>query len=115
VLELPHAKGARTQVENLGYLVELGGVRVLHVGDAHMAAETFAHFRLPERRIDVALVPYWYLLEEEGRRLVREQIGARRVVAFHVPPGEHASVSAQLRALMPEVRVLTRMMETVRM
>jgi L-ascorbate metabolism protein UlaG (beta-lactamase superfamily) len=115
VLELPHAKGARTQVENLGYLVTLGGVRVLHLGDAHQAVDTFARLRLPQRRIDVALVPYWYLLEEEGRRLVREHIGARRVVAFHVPPSEHASVTAQLREVMPEALVLTRMMETVRL
>ena len=115
ILELPHARGARTEVENLGYLVSLGGVKVLHVGDAHMDAQAFAGFRLPERRIDVALVPYWYLLEEEGRRLVREHIGARRVVAFHVPPSEHEQVRVQLRTLMPEVEVLTRMMEPLRL
>jgi L-ascorbate metabolism protein UlaG (beta-lactamase superfamily) len=115
VLDLPHSKGARTQVENLGYLVTLGGLRILHVGDAHLSAETFARFELPERRIDVALVPYWFLLEEEGRRLVREQIGARRVVAFHVPPSEHEGAAAQLRKLMPEAVVLTRLMETVRL
>jgi L-ascorbate metabolism protein UlaG (beta-lactamase superfamily) len=67
-LALPHAKGARTEVDNVGYLVTLDGVRVLHVGDAHLAPELFAPFRLPARRIDVALVPYWYLLEEEGPR-----------------------------------------------
>jgi L-ascorbate metabolism protein UlaG (beta-lactamase superfamily) len=115
VLDLPHAKGARTQVENLGYLVTLGGMRILHVGDAHLSAETFARFKLPERRLDVALVPYWFLLEEEGRRLVHEHLGARRVVAFHVPPSEHERVAAQLREVMPEVVVLTRMMETVRL
>lgn len=114
-LALPHARGARTEVDNVGYLVTLDGVRVLHVGDAHLAPELFAPFRLPARRIDVALVPYWYLLEEEGRRLVREHIGARQVVAFHVPPSEHAQVEAQLAKQLPGVRVLTRMMETVRL
>lgn len=112
VLSLPHAKGARTMVDNLGYLVTLGGKRILHVGDAHMAPETFARFRLPERKLDYAFIPYWYLLSEDGRRLVKEHIGAKRLVAFHIPPGEHASVTEQLREQMPEVLVLTRMMKT---
>lgn len=114
VLELPHAKGARTMVDNLGYLVTLGGKRILHVGDAHMAPETFARFRLPERKIDYAFIPYWYLLSEEGRKLVKEHIGAKRIVAFHIPPGEHASAAQRIHEHLPDALVLTRMMQTDR-
>jgi L-ascorbate metabolism protein UlaG (beta-lactamase superfamily) len=115
VLDLPHAKGARTMVDNLGYLVTLGRTRILHVGDAHMSPETFARFRLPERKIDYAFVPYWYLLSEEGRRLVKEHIGAKRLVAFHIPPGEHASAAERIHKHLPDALVLTRMMRTERL
>ena len=112
VLDLPHSKGARTMVTNLGYLVSMGGKRFLHVGDAEMSREAFARFRLPERKIDVAFIPFWYLLSEEGRRLVRENIGAARLVAFHVPPGEHTRVEGQVHKHFPDALVLTRMMHT---
>ena len=114
VLELPHARGARTQVDNLGYLVTVGGVRVLHLGDAHMEAAAFARFALPQRRIDVALVPYWYLLDDAGWALVRDHVGARHVVAYHVPPVERREVQERLRARDARVRVLTRMGEVLR-
>ena len=77
-----------------------------------MAPETFARFRASERKLDCAFIPYWYLLSEDGRRLVKEHIGAKRLVAFHIPPDEHASVTEQLRAQVPEALVLTRMMKT---
>jgi L-ascorbate metabolism protein UlaG (beta-lactamase superfamily) len=115
VLELPHARGARTRVTNLGYLVSMGGKRFLHVGDADMSAESFARFRLPARKIDVAFIPYWYLQSEEGRRLVREHIGAAQLVAFHVPPSEHTRVAKQVRAHFPDALVLTQMMRTDRL
>ncbi len=115
VLALPHAKGARTQVDNLGYLFTVGGKRFLHVGDAHQGPEVFARFRLPERKLDYALLPYWYLLSAEGRALVREHIGAKRVVAFHVPPREHESATKAIHEHLPDALVLTRMMETTRL
>ncbi|MFP2927726.1 MBL fold metallo-hydrolase [Pyxidicoccus sp. 3LG] len=115
VLDLPHAKGARTMVDNLGYIIEMEGRRFLHVGDAHMDRETFERFRLPRRKIDYALLPYWYLLDEDGRKLVREHIGAKHVVAFHVPPSEHASAAMEIHQHLPDALVLTRMMETLRL
>ncbi|MGH7461441.1 MAG: MBL fold metallo-hydrolase, partial [Longimicrobiales bacterium] len=56
LLGLPH--GGHPGVEHLGYIVELGGRRVLHVGDTDFAEDTFAPLRLDTARIDVALLPY---------------------------------------------------------
>jgi hypothetical protein len=69
---------------------------VLHVGDADPAADNFALMRaLP--RVDVGLLPFWYVLDDANRRFVAESIRPGRIVAMHVPPGDVQKVSATLR------------------
>ena len=72
-------------VQNIGHVIEVGGVRFLHLGDAVPDPVAFAALDLPARNIDVALVPYWYLDGGPGQKLIEEQIAARHVVAMHVP------------------------------
>jgi L-ascorbate metabolism protein UlaG (beta-lactamase superfamily) len=109
LLRLPHTGGARTaDVQNLGHLVELGGARVLHVGDAEVDTEDLAGYDLPKRSIDVVLVPYWWLGDARALARTRELTGAAVVVAIHVPPKELADVKARLAALDPAVLVFER-------
>ena len=53
-------------------MIEVGGRRVLHVGDAEQDPEIFASLDLPSRDLDVALVPYWYLRTKSGRIFLDE-------------------------------------------
>jgi len=102
LLRLPHTGGARTaDVQNLGHLIQLGDVRILHVGDADVATGDLASYELAGSAIDVALVPYWWLGDAQALARVRALVGARRYVAIHVPPGEVAQVKRQLEALDP--------------
>jgi len=100
LLRLPHAGGARTAaVENLGLVLEVDGVRVLHVGDAERDDAALTRLDPAELALDVALVPYWWLDGAEGLARVRARTGAREIVAMHVPPGEVAAVKARLARL----------------
>lgn len=100
LLRLPHAGGARTaSVENLGLVLVVGGVRVLHVGDAERDDAALERLDPAALALDVALVPYWWLDGAEGLARVRARTGARELVAMHVPPAEVAAVKAQLAAL----------------
>ncbi|MGH9796482.1 MAG: MBL fold metallo-hydrolase [Candidatus Acidiferrales bacterium] len=83
---------------NAGFLVDLGGTKVLHLGDADGTAANFDTFDLENASIDVALVPYWYALDDEGRRVIREHIAPKRVVFFHI--AEDNPDDAQLREHM---------------
>ena len=58
-----------------------------------MTAENFSSFRLNEEGIDIAFIPYWYLLSESGRSLVREQFKPKQVIAVHVPAAEAESLA----------------------
>jgi L-ascorbate metabolism protein UlaG (beta-lactamase superfamily) len=115
LLGLPHTGRWRQRgVEHLGYVVELGGRRVLHVGDTDIGEGAFAPFRLDTSRIDVALLPSWMVTSREGREVIARWIRPRQVVAFHVGEGEAARVSATVRAAMPGAVTLTRSLEARR-
>ena len=110
LLGLPH--GGHPRVEHLGYIIELGGRRVLHVGDADLSEETLAPFRLDTSRIDVALLPYWAVTGRKERRAIERWIRPRQVVAFHVGPRDGAKADRAVRSAMPNAVTLVRSLET---
>jgi L-ascorbate metabolism protein UlaG (beta-lactamase superfamily) len=114
VFRLPHGGARHRTIQNLGHVVHLGGFKVLHVGDADRAERHYEPFDLPAQAVDVALVPYWFLLDADGRRLVERHLRGRHVVAVHIPPGELDDVAERLRREMPEVIVFRRASETRR-
>jgi L-ascorbate metabolism protein UlaG (beta-lactamase superfamily) len=102
-LDLAHAGGkANQELLNLGHLIEMGGLKLLHVGDADPTPENFAPYGLARRGIDVAFVPYWFFGSSEAIQVLREQIHARTVVACHVPATEWDKLDALLKAQIPE-------------
>jgi L-ascorbate metabolism protein UlaG (beta-lactamase superfamily) len=100
---LEHGGKNSADVQNLGHVIEMGGVRLLHVGDAEPTAENFAPYDLEKRAIDVAFVPYWFFGTPEGSRVLHEKIHARTVVACHVPPSEWEKLSDLMKAQFPDV------------
>jgi L-ascorbate metabolism protein UlaG (beta-lactamase superfamily) len=70
---------------NTGYLLDLGVFKILHVGDADGEVSNFDPYDLQKEGINIALVPYWYALDEESRRVIREHIAPKQVIFFHIP------------------------------
>lgn len=115
LLGLPHTGGRRNRrVEHLGYIVELGGRRVLHVGDAELSEATLAPLGLDTTRIDVALLPAWVVTNQENQRLIERWIRPRQVVAFHLPQGAGADDERKVQAAWPGSVAFTRSLETRR-
>jgi len=103
VLRLRHNPARRLPEQHVGFLIG-GPAPVLHVGDADPAADNFTVLEsLP--RVDLALVPFWYVSDEGNRGVVARSIRPRRLVAMHVPPGEAPQVAASLRAANVEAAV----------
>lgn len=104
LLRLPHSGGMRTaSVQNLGHVIDLGGAKLLHVGDADAVPEELGPYELGKRALEVALVPYWWLGDAESLARAKELTGAKHLVAIHVPPAELADVKQHLAALDPQV------------
>jgi L-ascorbate metabolism protein UlaG (beta-lactamase superfamily) len=109
LLGLPH--GGHPGVEHLGYIVTMGGRRVLHVGDTDFSEETFAPFRLDTARIDVALLPYGAVTGPSARRMVDRWIRPRQIVAFHVDESDGERVSRAVQAAAPGAVTFYRSLE----
>ncbi len=101
-LGLRHGAERHSWVQNLGHLIRMGGKTLLHVGDAELSSANFRPFKLSKEKIDVAFLPYWYLLSEEDRQLVGEQIAPRRIAAMHVLPSEAEEVCKKIGQALPD-------------
>jgi L-ascorbate metabolism protein UlaG (beta-lactamase superfamily) len=113
MLGLPHVNRNHRGVEHLAYIVEIGGRRVLHVGDAELTEQTLAPLHLDTARIDVALVPAWILEDGKGRELIERWIRPKHVAAFHVAEGDEWADRArrEVAAAMPGAVALVRSLE----
>lgn len=112
ILRLPHSGRRHASIENLGHVIHVGGRTVLHIGDAAEDAAQFARYRLAERSLDVALIPYWYFFSAEGKALVADQLAARHTIAAHIPPAEVEEVRRALAESHPQVVVLAKALES---
>ena len=110
-LGLRHANAQHVSIQNLGHLIEIGCKKLLHIGDADMTEENFSAFNLAKEKIDVAFIPYWFLLSDEGRALVKNQFAPKTVVAVHISPNEAERISAQLKKDYPDVIAFTKLLE----
>ena len=115
LLGIPHGGGWRSRgLEHLAYVVELGGRRVLHVGDANLSDDVLSPFRLDTARIDVALLPTWVITSDDGRRLIERWIRPKQVVAIHVSEGGGDRASRDVQAAFPGAMTFTRSLDTRR-
>lgn len=101
LLGLPHGGNPRRTPDHLGYVVELGGRRVLHVGDTDISEAAFRPLRLDTARIDVALLPDWMITSAEGRETIARWIKPRRVVGIHLSARGTAAAARRVREAMP--------------
>ena len=95
VLRIRHNPTRRLPEQHVGFLI--GETRaVLHVGDADPVAGNFAVLAAMPR-VDLALLPYWYVLTEKSRQMVTTAIAPRQIVAMHLPVAETDTLTAALR------------------
>ena len=71
-----------SDVENYGFVVHLGGKRILHVGDVHYGVSNFEPFGLADVGIDVVILPTFNTLLSSmngtGRSTSGRRAGCRR-------------------------------------
>ena len=109
VFRLRHANPRNYKIQNLGFIVQLDGLKVLHVGDAESRLANFEGLKLPAQKIDVAILPYWMF---GNKNLVSAQIAAREYVAAHIPTGQVKQIKKQFATLHPGVQVFETPLES---
>lgn len=101
-VHVPHAgwPTGRTDVQNIAFRVTLEDTStVLHLGDADPRPVHFEQDAAfwEERRIDLALPPYWFFLSEDGSEILEDHVYARHSIGIHVP-----AEFAEDRSTIPE-------------
>ncbi len=112
IWRVTHGDGRFSSIENLGYLVTLGGKKILHIGDSVAEEADLKRFGWAEQGIDIALLPYWYLVDEQWKPHVKPLIGADVLIPMHIPLAEREPIAEQIRAAFPNAFLFTRPMET---
>jgi hypothetical protein len=110
---LSHGTGKYARLQNFGHLVNIGGLLILHIGDAAMDPADFAVAGLENVQLDAALIPFWFFQPGPGMAVVGRFMKAPRMVAVHIPPNEVAEVRQYLAENFPEVEVLAEPGETI--
>jgi L-ascorbate metabolism protein UlaG (beta-lactamase superfamily) len=102
VFNLPHSGRRFSWIQNVGNLVEVNGVSFLHTGDASFSTETIKALKM-EDRIDVALMPYWYLLDDTQASNIQKFIRPKHFIALHVPPEGGQKYLQEAKKQRPDV------------
>ena len=116
-IELPHLAFELYQVRVVAHLVRIGGVSVLHVGDAELTPERLDQLGLAKESIDVAILPYWVFNKPGSLALVQKHIRPKKIVSMRLPQGAAALDEAQekISTASPGAIVLTKPMEAIRL
>jgi polyhydroxybutyrate depolymerase len=92
ILRMHHADD---DIINLGYLFELNGIKILHVGDYglqdYIDIDTF---KLKDENIDIAFIGYGnYVYNSEAREALAEGINAKHYILMHVEKNLEKSIA----------------------
>jgi len=114
VFPLSHGTRKYARIQNYGQLLEIGGLTVLHIGDAAMNPADFDQAGLGGVDVDVALIPFWYFQPGPGEEVVRSFMNAPFKIAVHIPPAEMQEVVEHLQENFPDVMVLKNPLDQAR-
>jgi L-ascorbate metabolism protein UlaG (beta-lactamase superfamily) len=114
VFLLSHGTRKYAKLQNFGHLLEIGGMRVLHIGDAAMDPTDFARAGLDQVEVDIALIPFWYFQPGPGMQVVDRFLDAPHKIAVHIPPGEMEEIKAYLSEEYPRVMILENTLDQAR-
>lgn len=103
-----HAGGeSRANVQNVGFIIEMNGKKILHMGDTGWYPEMFEALSLVQEDIDIAIFPVWMLLDNDSKKNVEKWISPEFILATHIPPINNERYLKRLKELFPKALPLT--------
>lgn len=97
------------QIKNIAYVVDLDGFKLLHIGDTdwELTKKPFTSLNLASSKIDLAVIPYWMLLEQNAYETAMETIAAKHIIATHIPPNFSTNDRDRLHERFANITILT--------
>ncbi len=74
------------EVENIAYLVEMGGYTIFHPGDSdwNLAKRSIEELRLDQLDLDVMILPFW-MLNQSAKNIIA-RLKPKHVIVVHLSP-----------------------------
>ncbi len=100
--------------ETLAFVLDLNGIKVLHLGDLNPPANAdhFKSLQLQKENISLAFIDPFCLLDESGRSSVREHIRPREIVLMHLRPRDIDKYATDVKRHFPNIHVFRESMES---
>ncbi len=109
--KIDHGSERFSWIENSGHLIEIEGKKILHIGDPAFGAKDIEAAGLVAEKIDLAILPYWFLINENGRSVIEQWIQPRQIIAAHIPPARNADAAAEIKKHYPAAVIFTEPMK----
>jgi hypothetical protein len=94
------------QIQNLAYLVELNGWKILHVGDGDVNEKVIKGLKLAERNIDIAVIHDLFPVRKDNYLELIKQMNVEKVVFVHMTDEKAKLLSKWLKENMPDASLL---------
>ncbi len=116
-IKINHAGKRHITVENVGYIIDFGHKKILHVGDTNWMEDIhlFDQLQLIKKDIDIAILPYWMLLEHQAPILIKKYINPKRIIATHISPRITKDELFDLQNKYPTVDFLTKLEQRIQL
>lgn len=90
-------------VENYMYIVNIGGMKVLHMGDVRYSANNLSPFDLGAKDIDIVIIPTFNtLVSAANNTLIMDQISPDHIIATHL---QTSTVVSTVQVAFPQADV----------
>ena len=99
---------------NYAFLVEIGGKKVLHIGDGNLSIGNFSDLGLKSEGVDVALIPTFNFssqLTEARRQVLLDHISPDHIIGLHLAS---ATPSSDVTNLYPGAIVFRESLQSIR-
>ena len=113
VLNFPHMMPREGTPVNYGYVVEVNGWKVLHVGDANVSMEMVKGLKLADKKIDMAVLHDLFPVRQENYAAILKQIGAKKVAFMHMTDDKAEPLKKWMAESMPDGEMLVTGYENV--
>jgi L-ascorbate metabolism protein UlaG (beta-lactamase superfamily) len=91
----------RPEIENVGYLIEMSGIKILHTGDC-TGSDTLQikNLKLKNENIDLAFLNFYgYWRYKKSRDFLMDNINPKEIVLMHIPPNEIESIKESVNKI----------------
>lgn len=96
-----HAGKKNAKIQLLMFLVNIGGKKILHIGDAAQDLSRFEYLNLAGEEIDIAFIPFWFMTNIYGVEAVKKYFNPKKVVAIRFPAAGSPSSLAKIKQQAP--------------